>query len=108
MCLIVIRLAIIFFALFVFTALPGFADDGTRDGWYMLLKSESNRIRITWHRLSYDAERSHRSMQEAGLAKGYADALLSGLWPSQDVLPDIEQSQQGQPINPQPLFFMSK
>ncbi|MCK4785160.1 MAG: metallophosphoesterase family protein [Desulfobacteraceae bacterium] len=84
------------------------ANDGTRDGWYMLLKSESNQIRITWHRLSYDAERSHRSMQEAGLSKGYTDALLSGLWPSQDVLPGIERSQQGQPINPQPLFFMSK
>jgi len=84
------------------------ANDGTRDGWYMLLKSESNHIRITWHRLSYNAEGSHRSMQEAGLAKGYADVLLSGLWPSLDVLPDIERSQQGQPINPQPLFFMSK
>ncbi len=39
------------------------------------------------HRLSYDAAGAANAMDEAGLPAGYRDGLLSGYWPSEDVLP---------------------
>ncbi|MGG7566350.1 metallophosphoesterase family protein [Rhodovulum sp. DZ06] len=43
--------------------------------------------RITLHRLSYDHDAAARDMEAAGLPQGYADALRSGWWPSEDTLP---------------------
>ena len=37
--------------------------------------------------LAYDAETAHQQMVQAGLVQGYHDSLLSGIWPSEDVLP---------------------
>ena len=39
------------------------------------------------HDLTYDAEGAFASMQTAGLIQGYHTGLLSGYWPSEDVLP---------------------
>ena len=39
------------------------------------------------HRLDYDRESAAEEMRAAGLTQGYDRALLSGLWPSEDVLP---------------------
>lgn len=39
------------------------------------------------HDLSYDPAAAHASMQAAGLTQGYDAGLLSGYWPSEDVLP---------------------
>ncbi|MGB0467624.1 MAG: metallophosphoesterase family protein [Pontibacterium sp.] len=83
------------------------ANDGTEDGWYMLLTpeqasepdQENVSIRVTWHRLSYAAAESHQTMQSAGLNTGYAEALLSGCWPSLDILPDAETQVTGQPLS---------
>ncbi len=71
------------------------ANEGTRDGWWMLLEPEGDAIRCRWQRLDYDAEESARRMVQAGLAGGYADALLSGRWPSLDILPETEKRAQG-------------
>jgi predicted phosphodiesterase len=38
-------------------------------------------------RLSYDYERSRRAMEDAGLTQGYHKTLSTGIWPSEDVLP---------------------
>lgn len=38
--------------------------------------------------LEYDVDGAVADMQAAGLPRDYADALLSGYWPSEDVLPD--------------------
>ena len=43
---------------------------------------------VTIHRLSYDVAGAVADMREAGLPRAYADALQSGYWPSEDVLPD--------------------
>ena len=40
------------------------------------------------HRLSYDHAGAARAMRAAGLGPQYADALQSGFWPSQEVLPE--------------------
>ena len=70
------------------------ANDGTRDGWYLLLIPENGSIRCQWQRLRYDAGTTGQKMRTAGLA-GYADALNSGLWPSMDVLPAVERERRG-------------
>jgi len=42
---------------------------------------------VRFGRLSYDAEGAARDMAQAGLPEGYWRGLLSGYWPSEDVLP---------------------
>lgn len=42
---------------------------------------------VAIHRLSYDVAGAVADMAEAGLPRPYADALQSGYWPSEDVLP---------------------
>lgn len=79
------------------------ANDGTPDGWYLLLETEGGQIRASWHRLSYDYQRASRRMQTAGLDTGYSQALVNGLWPSLDTLPEQEQGQQGIPLSPATL-----
>jgi len=74
------------------------ANDGTRDGWYLLLTPERDRIRCSWRRLKYNAVQAHEGMRAAGLSEGYAETLLSGLWPSLDVLPPAEKKKQGERI----------
>jgi len=70
------------------------ANDGSSDGWYMLLEPDEVGFQVSWHRLSYDANTSHLSTKKAGMSE-YAQALIDGLWPSMDVLPEPEQSDQG-------------
>jgi predicted phosphodiesterase len=71
------------------------ANDGTADGWYLLLTPLEDGVEAVWHRLTYDHQAAHQRMQDAGLNNGYAEALLSGLWPSMDVLPENEQMDTG-------------
>ncbi len=70
------------------------ANDGTSDGWYLLLEPIADAIKASWHRLSYAHEHCYTVMLEAGQS-GYADAMRSGLWPSMDILPATERSQRG-------------
>ncbi|MDA5555444.1 metallophosphoesterase family protein [Shimia sp. MMG029] len=43
---------------------------------------------VTFHTLRYDTAQAFRKMQKAGLTQGYHDGLVSGYWPSEDVLPE--------------------
>lgn len=79
------------------------ANDGTPDGWYLLLETAGGQISASWHRLRYDHHRASRLMQTAGLDAGYSQALVNGLWPSLDTLPEQEQGQQGIPLSPATL-----
>lgn len=74
------------------------ANDGTADGWYLLLTPEPDGIRCSWQRLSYPADQSGHNMRKAGLRSGYAETLTSGLWPSMDILPVAEKDRRGCPI----------
>jgi predicted phosphodiesterase len=80
------------------------ANDGTVDGWFMLMEPEQTRLKISWQRLSYDHHHSHQTMNLAGL-KDYADTITSGLWPSMDVLPDDERQQQGNRLQCKPIYY---
>lgn len=44
---------------------------------------------VTFHRLAYDHQAAHAAMRAAGLFQGYDAALLTGYWPSEDVLPPV-------------------
>ncbi len=79
------------------------ANDGTPDGWYMLLDSSNGSCRASWHRLTYPAAQTATEMHSAGLKSGYAETVLNGLWPSEDVLPELEKKQRGKALQPTPL-----
>lgn len=57
--------------------------DGRMETRFAVLSAGDVRI----ERLSYDAEGAHAAMVAAGLTQGYHTALLSGIWPSEDILP---------------------
>jgi len=59
------------------------ANDGTPDTSYAILSDTGFQI----ERLAYDFRGAQSTMRQAGLGQGYEQALGSGLWPSQDILP---------------------
>ncbi|MEO0344396.1 MAG: metallophosphoesterase family protein [Pseudomonadota bacterium] len=42
---------------------------------------------LLFHRLSYDVSAAKAAMVAAGLIQGYHEALISGIWPSEETLP---------------------
>lgn len=62
--------------------------DGRSQTRFVVLSGDGARI----ERLSYDARGAADAMQAAGLTQGYDRALISGIWPSEDILPAEMQS----------------
>ena len=83
------------------------ANDGSTDGWYMLLEPVKNGFVASWHRLLYEAGLSYASTFAVGMSE-YALALTSGLWPSMDILPAHERGNQGQRLELDSLRIESK
>ena len=75
------------------------ANDGTQEVWFSVLEIVDNEITFIHHRLEYDVESAHQQMLKNKLMQGYHQSLKTGLWPSMDVLPDIEKRQQGNIIS---------
>ena len=71
------------------------ANDGTSRVWFARVTPDNGRIRFEHVPLVYDHETARNKMLLAGLPRGYADALASGLWPSTETLPASEQQQTG-------------
>lgn len=57
--------------------------DGGLQTRFAVLTGQGCRI----ERLNYDAQGAARQMQKAGLVQGYDRTLLTGFWPSEEVLP---------------------
>ncbi len=57
--------------------------DGRRETRFVILRDGTAEIR----ELTYDVEAAFAVMQKVGLRQGYDQALLTGYWPSEDVLP---------------------
>jgi predicted phosphodiesterase len=74
------------------------ANDGGRHGWYLLLEAQEQGLEASWHRLDYDYEVSRTSTVAAGM-NAYGQALVDGLWPSVDILPEVERRQSGRPLD---------
>lgn len=79
------------------------ANDGTADGWYLLLEPQDGHIAASWRRLRYPAEISQQRMQQAALSEAYARALTSGRWPSDDILPLADRNPSARPLQPTPI-----
>jgi predicted phosphodiesterase len=76
------------------------ANDGTPDVWYGLIRIEDDRVVLSTHRLGYDHMAAAAAMRRFGHANGYARSLITGLWPSLDVLPPTEAAAAGRKIRP--------
>lgn len=81
------------------------ANDGLAKTWYMLLEADGGVVNASWHGLDYDAKASRRTTLDAGMPE-YAQALLDGLWPGQDILPRWERQQRGRPLQLPPLELL--
>ena len=75
------------------------ANDGTPAGWFGLIWYDGDDIILETHRLAYDSEGAASATSRAGHADGYARALLTGLWPSLDVLPAAERAAAGMSLS---------
>jgi len=76
------------------------ANDGTPRAWYSLITPSSGGLEISHRSLCYDFETASARIRKQDLPNAYADALVSGLWPSVDVLPPQERRRRGRPIDP--------
>ncbi len=81
------------------------ANDGTPRVWYSVLTPRNGGIAIDHQPLDYDHARAAAKMRARGLPAGYADALISGLWPNLDVLPPAERALKGVAIPPRQVFW---
>lgn len=84
------------------------ANDGTSDGWYGMIEPFESGLRFSICRLPYDADESAASLRHAGSAPAYAEALITGIWPSLDVLPMTERDETGNPLRIEPLHINTK
>ncbi|MGE0769516.1 MAG: metallophosphoesterase [Hyphomicrobiaceae bacterium] len=71
------------------------ANDGTPDVWFGVILNTGHGLRLETHRLTYDHEGAASALRREGYAEAYADALISGRWPSVDVLPAEERAATG-------------
>lgn len=76
------------------------ANDATTDGWFGLIDKDARtgQMDFSIKRLRYDAQSAAAALSDAGHVDAYAKALITGLWPSLDVLPETERAQTGQHI----------
>lgn len=79
------------------------ANDGTQDGWYLLLIPDNDEVAAHWHRLRYDPNAESTGMRSKGMKTDYAETLLTGLWPSMDVLPASERHKHGKRLELRPM-----
>lgn len=71
------------------------ANDGSQGVWFSVLEIINGEIQFSHHRMNYDVEKAQQEMLSNHLTQGYHQALKTGLWPSMDVLPEFEKTQQG-------------
>lgn len=74
------------------------ANDGTSRVWYSLIRKTEDGISFEHKALTYSVKKAQDKMKACGLPKEYQQTLITGLWPSIDILPKIEASQTGIPL----------
>jgi predicted phosphodiesterase len=79
------------------------ANDGTPDIWYGLVRLEGDELVLSTHRLAYDHIAAAAALRRSGHADGYARTLITGLWPSLDILPLAERAATGRRLAPSTL-----
>ena len=81
------------------------ANDGTPRVWFSLLVPTRNGIAVAHHALDYDSRTAAAKMRARGYPVEYADCLVSGFWPSCDILPPAECAERGQALVPRDLVW---
>ena len=80
------------------------ANDGTADVWFGLIRAiDDGGVMLSTHRLAYDHHTAAAGMRRFGHANGYARTLVTGLWPSLDILPPAERNATGQRLRARTL-----
>lgn len=79
------------------------ANDATTDVWYGLARIEAGKLVLSTHRLVYDHQAAAATMRRSGHANPYARAIVTGVWPSHDVLPPSELAATGKRLRPRTL-----
>jgi predicted phosphodiesterase len=74
------------------------ANDGTADVWYGVIAFDGSTVTLSTRRLAYDHAGAAAAMRRSGHANGYARTLVTGLWPSLDILPPRERAATGSAI----------
>ncbi len=82
------------------------ANDGTPDGWFAMLEDAgSGALNIRTRRLVYDHNAAAAAMRRSGHANGYARTLITGIWPSLDILPELERGATGLRLKARTMKF---
>lgn len=83
------------------------ANDGTSRGWYAVLTPTGHgSLEISIRSFEYDVQAAADAIfATPQLVRGYADSLLSGVWPSHDILPLEEQMNTGVPLQENTLVW---
>ena len=81
------------------------ANDGTPRVWYSILTPGPGGIRIDHHGLTYNHAAAAAKMRAAGLPREYEQALASGLWDNDDILPPAETAAKGTGLAFAPLLW---
>ena len=84
------------------------ANDGTPRAWYSILSAAYEGIVVEHHAFGYDHLAAAAKMRRCGLPEDYARSLVTGLWPSCDMLPPGEARRRGQPIAPAPVTWVGR
>jgi predicted phosphodiesterase len=79
------------------------ANDGTPDVWYGVVGLEAGDVLLSTRRLAYDHHAAAGALRRCGHADGYARTLVTGLWPSLDVLPPGERAATGKRLRQRTL-----
>jgi predicted phosphodiesterase len=76
------------------------ANDGTTRGWFAVMTPHGQDIEVSVRELRFDAKAAADAIySRPSLNRGYADSLISGIWPSHDILPLKEQMDTGCPLS---------
>jgi diadenosine tetraphosphatase ApaH/serine/threonine PP2A family protein phosphatase len=81
------------------------ANDGTPRVWYSLLRSSEAGITVETRALRYDHDSAAKAIRKADLPNDYADALESGLWPSDEIMPAEDRRRRGAALLPSRLVW---
>jgi predicted phosphodiesterase len=71
------------------------ANDATTDVWFGLITPGDSGVTLSTHRLAFDHKGAAAAMRRSGHANGYARTLVTGIWPSLDILPAREKAAMG-------------
>ncbi|WP_455206574.1 metallophosphoesterase family protein [Kaarinaea lacus] len=78
-------------------------NDGTTLGWFLLVTPSEDELLFETRAFNFDHNTAAERIETCNVVPEYADTLCHGIWPSNDILPNVEKAQQGRPIIPEKL-----